>query len=440
MPGGALPRGLGAGYPFATLTPPPRPWPPVHLRMTRALPGRASPAPPTAQAFLFIAAKSTGGRAVGLRQARSERALAENLRRERQVLLRSWRMPAFMATEARLTLKDQAELNQQLAQLLGRGVTLVETLEVVRSTVSARATEVVERLREQVGSGSSFSQACERTGVFDTVTIAVYRAAEKTGDLAGAAQQLATTAKRQMAVRGKAGTLMLYPAIVLTISILVSIGIIVGIVPKIGESLQSADIPLPAFTKVIVGLGLFLRENALIALGVVGAVAIFLVLARAQVLAGIARFARRVPVLKDVILAQESARFFAVMAAMSRSGVPLADGLSVAVEAVNVPSLRRELQTLRARLVEGGQLRLLIDRVTTLPLATRRLLIAAERSGDLESAFNSLADDLSDEVDRKSQRLLAVLEPLLIIIMFLMIGSLLMSIMIPLMTATQNAF
>lgn len=392
------------------------------------------------KAYVFVAAKPSGGRSLGMRQARSERALAETLRRDRRVLLRSWRLPAWAAAESRLTLKDQAELNQQLSQLLGRGVTLVETLEVVRSTVGPRATDIVERLREQVGGGASFSQACERAGVFDPVTIAVYRAAEKTGDLAGASAQLAMTAKRQLSVRGKAGTLMLYPAIVLTISILVSIGIIVGIVPKIGEALEGADIPLPGFTKIIVGLGLFMRENALPLLAVVGAALILLVVMRRQALAAVSRLARNIPVMRDVILAQESARFFSVMAAMSRSGVPLADGLGVAQDAIAFPSLRREIQTLRAKLVEGGQLRVLIDRVSTLPLATRRLLIAAERSGDLESAFNGLAADLADEVDRKAQRLLAVLEPLLIIIMFLLIGSLLMSIMVPLMTATQNAF
>src|SRR5687768_2964654 len=101
-----------------------------------ALPGRAPASSPRGpKAFFFVAAKPTGGRSIGMQQARSERALAETLRRERKVLLKSWRLPAWAATENRLTLKDQAELNQHLSQLLGRGVTLTETLEVVRSTV-----------------------------------------------------------------------------------------------------------------------------------------------------------------------------------------------------------------------------------------------------------------------------------------------------------------
>jgi type II secretory pathway component PulF len=127
------------------------------------------------------------------------------------------------------------------------------------------------------------------------------------------------------------------------------------------------------------------------------------------------------------------------MAAMTRTGVPLADALGVANEAVGLPSLRKQLETLRTRLIEGGVLRVLIENVSELPLATRRLLIAAERAGDLETAFDGLASDMADEVDRRSARLLAALEPLLIVAMFVVIGSILLAIMIPIITMASRA-
>ena len=105
---------------------------------------------------------------------------------------------------------------------------------------------------------------------------------------------------------------------------------------------------------------------------------------------------------------------------------------------VPVASLRRELTRLRTRLIEGGVLRVLIDEVKTLPLPSRRLLIAAERSGDLQQAFDTLAGDMADEVEKKSARLLAVLEPAMIIMMFLLIGSLVLSIMVPLISLTSR--
>ncbi len=378
---------------------------------------------------------------MGLRAARSERALGEALRRDRLVLLRTWKMPAALATERSLRLKDQATLNDQLAQLLSRGVPLIEALEVTAQTVHPRARTPVERIREAVAGGASFAQACERTGLFDRVTIAVYAAAERTGDLAGAAAQLATTARRQLAVSGKAATLMIYPSIVLAVSVIAVLVLLVGVVPMIGSSLKdlNPDEPLPFLTQLCMSVGLFLRSNGLIVLGVVAAIITLLVIGRAIVAKFIKRLMRTIPVMKDVVMAQESARFFAVMAAMTRAGVPLADALGVSVRAISHPVLRRQLDRLRVRLIEGGVLRVLIDDVEALPLSTRRLLIAAERSGDLESAFDALADDLSAEVDTRSARLLSVLEPLLLVVMFTLVGSVLLAMMLPLFSAMSTA-
>ena len=65
-------------------------------------------------------------------------------------------------------------------------------------------------------------------------------------------------------------------------------------------------------------------------------------------------------------------------------------------------------------------------------------MIASERSGDLEAAFNTLATDMAEDVQQRSDRLLAVLEPMLIVVMFLLIGSLLLAIMIPMLTITNS--
>jgi general secretion pathway protein F len=376
---------------------------------------------------------------VGLRAAASERALAEALRRERLLLLRSYRVPGSAGGaigERGLKLSDRAALNDQLGQLLSRGVPLVEALEVVASTVGSGggARGLVERMRELVSAGSSFADACQKVGAFDKVTIAVYRAAERTGDLAGAAKQLAKTARRQLSVVGKARTLMIYPAIVMTISVLVVMGLLMVVVPIIGRSMASMGVTLSLYSRAVFGAGAWMRDNAPIVLMILAAGVVAVVVLRRKVFAGVGALVRRMPVARDLVLAQESARFFSVMAAMTRSGVPLADALGVANEVMGLPKLKKQLVTLRSRLIEGGVLRNLIENVTELPLATRRLLIAAERAGDLETAFESLADDLADEVDTKSERFLRAMEPALIVGMFAVIGSILLAIMLPLLT------
>jgi general secretion pathway protein F len=172
---------------------------------------------------------------------------------------------------------------------------------------------------------------------------------------------------------------------------------------------------------------------------VLALIAVLIFSVREKIAAAAMRVARVAPLLKDVVLTQESARFFTVMAAMTRSGVTLADALGVATNAIGHPKLRQQLALLRTRLIDGGVLRVLIDSVDALPLSTRRLLIAAERAGDLESVFETLAEDMAVELERKSTRALAALEPALIVFMFLIIGSLVLSIMIPLISSAANA-
>jgi type II secretory pathway component PulF len=392
----------------------------------------------TANAFAYVAVRPTGGKRFGVRSARNVTALAESLRTENQLLLNYWKLPGWAAKETTLNIKDHVSINEQLFGLLSRGVPLVEALDVISQTVRPSTRPRMQRIRELVAGGASFSDACRAVGGFDTVTVAVYKAAERSGDLAGAGKQLAETARRRAKIQGKAGTLMIYPVIVLSISFLVAILMIIFVVPMIGEGLAQADIKLPGYTQAMVAFGSWVQEHSTyVMIGVAIAIAALLVVKNA-ILAGAQQVMRRAPLIREVVVAQEAARFFSVMAAMTRTGVPLADALGVANQAITHPSLRRQLERLRSRLVEGGLLRSLIDEVNQLPLATRRLLIAAERGGDMESAFTTLAGDMTDEVERRSERLISFMQPAVVIVMFVIIGSLLVSILMPMLTLTNR--
>jgi type II secretory pathway component PulF len=389
-------------------------------------------------AFAYVAVRPTGGKKFGVRSARNVGALAESLRTENQLLLSYWKLPGWAAKESQLGIKDHVAINEQLANLLSRGVPLVEALDVIAQTVRPATRPRMLRIREMVAGGTAFSDACRAVGGFDVVTVAVYKAAERSGDLAGAGRQLADTARRTAKIQGKAGTLMIYPVIVLSISLLVAVLMITFIVPMIGEGLANADIKLPGYTMAMVATGNWIQDHStMVMLGIAVAVAGLLVVKNA-ILAGFQQLMRRAPLISQVVLAQEAARFFSVMAAMTRTGVPFADALGVANQAVTHPVLRRQLERLRSRLIEGGLLRSLIDEVSELPISTRRLLIAAERGGDMESAFTTLAGDMTDEVERRSERLISFMQPGVVIVMFLVIGSLLVSILMPLLTLTNN--
>lgn len=389
--------------------------------------------------FLYMAAKPGGGRSVGMRLAKDERHLATELRKERMALLGAVRLPIAAADSGgTVKLKDQAELNTQLAQLLSRGSPLVEALEVTGASVSSKMRPKALRMRDLVAGGASFADACEQVGGFDRVTIALYRASERTGDLAGAAKQLAIAARRQLSVQGKAATLMIYPAILLTITCIAAAVLLTKVLPRIGEAIASAGVTLPWFTRALLAIGIFLRDNAVLILMVVGVAAIAGIILRRVVMDFAGTVMRRLPAIRQVVLAQESARFFSVMSALTRCGVPLADALGIANGAITHPAMRQQLDRTRIRLIEGGVLRNLIDEVDSLPITTRRLMIAAERAGDLQSAFDTLATDMMEEVETRSARLIAFMEPAVIVFLFLVVGSVILGIMIPLLNLSSS--
>ncbi|RMH30015.1 MAG: type II secretion system F family protein [Planctomycetota bacterium] len=389
---------------------------------------------PSSIPFLYVAVKPQGGKRVGLRYARDESELAGALADSRLLLLRARRLPTWTGRAQTLTLKDQAALNEQLAALVGRGVPLVEALEVAESVVTPRAAPVVARLRERVSAGDSFADACRRSGAFDPVVATVYRSAEQSGALADATRRLARSARDRLAIASKVLTMMIYPAVVLAVGLIVTAVVLTQVVPRVAQTLRSAGGTLPWYTEAVLRFGEGLRDHGLTVAIVAGVVAVAALVLRRAVMGLAAGLARRAPIVGPVLLASDSARFFSIMAAMTRAGVPLADALSVATGAVAHPRLRAQLEDLGRGLVEGGVLADLIDRLDALPLATRRLLIAADRAGDLDSAFEGLAADLAADVDTKAQRAVGLLEPMLIVGVFIVIGGTLFSVMLPLVT------
>lgn len=397
----------------------------------RARTGRERP-------FFFMASKSGGGMSVGVRNAPSDRALAAGLRSERMVLTRAIALPAWLASPAKLGAGDQAALNEQLGQLLTRGVPLVESLEVASSVVSARARPAVMRVRQDVSGGSSFADACKRHGLADTVTSAIYHAAERTGDLDRATGEIARSIRRELTIRSRAQTVLIYPSVLMTIALLAGLLMLMVIIPMIGTSLKEADLSLPWYTEAMVDAGTAMRDVWYLVLLGIGGLGAGAMMARGLIVKIVTGTLTLLPPVKALLRTAESARFFTVMAAMTRSGLPLADALAVATRTIGDRRLRRDLDNVRNGLIRGGVLRNLLDKMVTLPLAVRKLLIAADRAGDLETAFSSLADDLTEKLDHRTRSLLALLEPAIIVLVFIPIGGMILSIMVPLLNLSSQ--
>lgn len=388
--------------------------------------------------FLFQAMSPSGAKKLGVRAATSEAGLSETLKRDQLLLLSSWKLPMGAGSARGVPLKDEAAINEQLEMLLSRGVPLVEALEVAATVVSPATRPRIDRMRDLVAAGASFSGACHQIGGLDPVTVSVYRSAERTGDLAGAAGRLAKAARRRLSISSKALTVMIYPAVVMLIASGLFAALLILVVPMLADQIRQINSELNWFSDLVFSVGTWLRDNLMIALLGVSLAIFGAYLARHRVVAAITVVGRKLPGVGKLMLAFELTRFFSVMASMTKSGVPLADALGTGVGVLSDARLKGQLGTLRQNLIDGGVLRTLIERVDALPLATRRLLIAAERGGDMDSVFDALAADAADEVDTRASRLLALLEPLIIAGLFLLLAPLIIAVAVPMLTVNPN--
>ncbi len=389
--------------------------------------------------YFYSAMTNAGQKRMGVRTAVDEADLTARLQKENLLLLKATKLPLGSAPPASLPLKDEAALNEQIRVLLSRGVPLVEALEVASSVVSSKSGPRIEALRERVAAGASFAQACEEAGGFDEVAVAVYRSAERSGDLAGAAERLETAAVRRMALAGKIVTVMIYPAIVLIVATLLMGVLLIFLVPTMADQIRQLNPDIPWYSEAVFWFGEFLRGNVAavaVGVGVLGAAAL---LARKPIAAGLGLLTRSAPLVKDLVLRIEMARFFSVMAAMTKSGVPLAEALRTSSAVITNPKLRTQLESMQTKLVEGGVLSNLVEDVDALPIATRRLLVAADRAGDMDTAFDSLAEATSEEVDKRTGVLTAVLEPAMIVGVFMFIAPLIIAVAIPMFTARTGS-
>jgi len=296
--------------------------------------------------FIFVAVKPTGGRTLGVRYASDPSELATTLSQTNLLLLRSWRMPSWTARVDRLSLKDQAALNEQLGALVDRGVPLVEALEVAQTVVSKKSAPTIAKLRDSVSSGDSFADACRKSGAFDEVVSTVYRSAERAGQLGDSARRLAHSAKRRLQIGSKVATMMIYPSVVLAVAVVVTLIVLTMVVPRVADTLEQATGGLPWYTQLVLGVSLALRNNTMTIALAVGSALIVAILLRSVMLRVVAAALRRAPIFSTVMLTSESARFFSVMAAMTRTGVPLAEALSVATGVVTHRRLRHQLEEL----------------------------------------------------------------------------------------------
>lgn len=343
-----------------------------------------------------------------------------------------------------LSRPDIIMIIRETATLLRAGLQVDQSLDVlIKFAEKPKVREVLARIVEKVRGGTSLAEAMAAQGaVFDRFCLGMVRAGEAGGALDVALVRTADFMERSQRARQNFKSALLYPAILL-ISAVISIGIMVTVViPSFQQIFADAGYALPLPTRIVLGVGTAAEMFWWLPVGLV-VIAVAVVAAQRRTAQGRMTWDRRVlrlPLIGDLFTKAEVARFGFTLGMLLTNGVPLVAGLSVAREAIDNSAIAGAVGEVEKQVKEGKAFAMPLAQTAMFPTLATHLLRIGEESGKLEDMLFRIADIYDGEVQRATQRLLTLLVPVLTFTMALLIGGIIISILMPMLSINQLAF
>ncbi len=337
----------------------------------------------------------------------------------------------------RRNLNELAMATRQLATLLNAGIPLMEALSALIEQSSSRILEATLRdVRERVAQGASLADAlATHPRWFNALYVNMVRAGEASGALDTVLGRLADYIQGQNRMRNRISTAMTYPAILVLIGVSVVLFLLAFVVPKILEILrqQKQDLPLPTQILVFAQNALLSYWWAMLA-GVVGATALFLAW-RSTERGRLAwdGFVLRMPVFGELFKKQAVSRFASTFATLLESGLPVIEALNVVKAVVANKVLENTLDQCRQKITEGADIATPLRQSKVFPPVVSYMVAIGEESGKLEGLLRKISDAYNEEVDLAVQKIMTLIEPVMIVIMASVVAYIVLSIMLPIL-------
>lgn len=350
-----------------------------------------------------------------------------------------------MGRRSGISRKDIALFTHELLTLLQAGLPLDRALTVlVELTEKQPALNgMIARVLEGVKGGKQLSDALgAQSGVFSRFYLNLIRAGEAGGALEQVLERLAEYLERSRELRETVSTALIYPAILVTMSVMSLLLLLTFVVPQFTEMFESAGKELPVPTQIVVGVAEGLRDYWwALPLVFVGIVSYF----RYQMADPDRRYAwdRRflaIPLVGDLIRKIEVANFSRTLATLMGNGVSLLTALTIVKETLSNRVVVEKISHAAESLKQGGGLSAPLVESGLFPTLAVQMVKLGEESGHLTEMLEKVAITYDKEVKTAVQRMLALLEPILIVGLGIVIGGIIISILMAILSVNDLAF
>ncbi len=339
--------------------------------------------------------------------------------------------------------REILEFTRQLQTMIGAEVQLTEALGVLTAqTEDKRFAQVLQNIRDAVVSGESFADGLrEYPGWFDSIYVSMIRVGEMTGNLHRSLELLSGYIGKRHKLEAKVKSALAYPIFLAVTALVVVIVLMTFIVPRITNMLVQSGKPLPGITLALMNVSNFLIHYGWIVL--IGFIAGVVLLRRSlQTKKGrmaFDRLALKMPVTGSFLKQSVVARFATTLAALIRSGMPMADGLQVVAEVTGNSILAQAIRNARERIIAGADIATPLRESHVVGPAVAHMISIGERTGELESMLLNIADSLEENTDIAAQRISSLIEPVIIVVMAVVVSIIMLGTLLPILRISDVA-
>jgi type IV pilus assembly protein PilC len=334
--------------------------------------------------------------------------------------------------------KIMATFTRQLATLVDAGLPLLRGLRVLeRQERNPTLKRVIGEMSTAVEGGSTFSEAlAQHPKVFNRLYINMVKAGELGGVLEVVLNRLAEFMEKAQKIKGKVIAAMFYPVAVMTVATVILGVLMVFVVPRFETIFKDMleGRPLPAFTQVVLNISKMVAEHFIITMGIIVAAFILLKLVLKTKLGRrlFDRFKLNMPVLGPVITKVAIARFTRTLGTLVSSGVPILQALTIVRETSGNVIVGDAVARVHESVKEGETITAPLDASNVFPPMVISMVDVGEQTGALPEMLMKIADTYEDEVDNAVAAMTSLLEPIMIVFLAVIVGSIVIALFLPL--------
>jgi type IV pilus assembly protein PilC len=338
--------------------------------------------------------------------------------------------------------KDLAQFTVQLATLQDAGLPIVRSLRILEGQMRpGNLKNQVEEIAEDVEGGNSFSDAlAKHPKTFDRLYVNMVKAGEAGGVLETILNRLSDFLEKSMRLKRRIIGASIYPIVVLTVAVIIIAGIMVLVIPKFEQMFSEQGFALPATTELLLYVARLVQNYWFLLPAI--PIGLYVLLKLLQTSAGgrafIDRMKLKIPLMGPVLKKSYVARFARTLGTLIGAGVPILDALSIVKEAVGNIIIEDAIEDVYGSIKEGETVAGPLKASGVFDDVFVNMVDVGEETGELDKMLNKIAENYEDEVDVAVESMTSVIEPILIVTMGAIVGFVVVSLFMPLVSLIEQ--